>query len=572
MTADIGAPAVVLAVVALALGAIGPSPARAAPPVPLADIERMALAALPDGRLLGVALSRSEDGTRVMARSSGNGGHTWGEAGPLLDLPDAEAWLDLQVLVDDAGELHLFLLGSDVADATAELAEDLPHGLTAGIRGRQRNVWHAASSGGGRRWSAAELIWIGAVEALTSVAQLDSGRIVLPFAHNMGRSWRSRGGGPAAFTYIGSHDVTVLCSDDGGDTWQVAGGDLSVAQMDLYAHGAAGPQVIELPDGRVWMLIQTQRGRLYESFSPEGGEWSRPAPTNLLASDTPPELLRLPDGRLVLLWSSCLRYPWEYGNRHALHAAISDDGGRSWRGHREIARDPDRREPPPPSGDFGTGSPSACVTPDDTVLFFAGLGPDQTKLYELDPQWLLETRHEADFVERPEEWIRFGTCGVEILPHPDPRRGASVISITRPERDWPAGVTWNFPLGAEGRLSLRVLVREGLRSALLGLTDHFSKPWDLEDSYYNVFSLERGEDGRTLGTEGLTPGAWHNLELAWSVRARRCQVRIDGREVGELPLRREAAGVCYLRVRLTAEETDEAGLAIESAAVEIEPG
>ena len=51
-----------------------------------------------------------------------------------------------------------------------------------------------------------------------------------------------------------------------------------------------------------------------------------------------------------------------------LHAAVSNDEGRTWRGYREIARDPARNEPPPPNGDHGVSYPFASLTADGRVI------------------------------------------------------------------------------------------------------------------------------------------------------------------------------------------------------------
>jgi hypothetical protein len=44
---------------------------------------------------------------------------------------------------------------------------------------------------------------------------------------------------------------------------------------------------------------------------------------------------------------------------------------------------------------------------------------------------------------------------------------------------------------------------------------------------------------------------------------------VDGRSTGVLPLLRETAGVCYLRLRSTAEQTDNAGFLVESVEADI---
>ena len=65
-----------------------------------------------------------------------------------------------------------------------------------------------------------------------------------------------------------------------------------------------------------------------------------------------------------------------YSVRHMLHGAVSLDGGDTWKGHREVYRDPLMQAQPPHSGDVGAaysygvelGSPkykavAPCSTP-----------------------------------------------------------------------------------------------------------------------------------------------------------------------------------------------------------------
>ena len=45
---------------------------------------------------------------------------------------------------------------------------------------------------------------------------------------------------------------------------------------------------IELRDGRLWMLMRTQTGFLYESFSRDQGEnWSEAGPSRFISSSSP---------------------------------------------------------------------------------------------------------------------------------------------------------------------------------------------------------------------------------------------------------------------------------------------
>lgn len=53
-----------------------------------------------------------------------------------------------------------------------------------------------------------------------------------------------------------------------------------------------------------------------------------------------------------------------------------------------------------------------------------------------------------------------------------------------------AGAVWNFSLAARGRMVLKLMLKPGFSGALLGLTDHFSVPFDAEDRFFNLFNLE----------------------------------------------------------------------------------
>ncbi len=144
--------------------------------------------------------------------------------------------------------------------------------------------------------------------------------------------------------------------------------------------------VLELEDRRVWMLMRTQMGRIYESFSDDGASWSKPRPSRFISSDSPAGILRLDDGRIVLFWNNCLRFPYAYGGRHVIHAAISDDDGDTWRGYREVGRDPLRNEPPPTKGDFGTAYPFPATTADNAVIVRTGQGEGRVRVIRMDPR------------------------------------------------------------------------------------------------------------------------------------------------------------------------------------------
>ena len=89
---------------------------------------------------------------------------------------------------------------------------------------------------------------------------------------------------------------------------------------------------------------------------------------------------------LLVLWNNCetsimaecLAYASGnetlYTPRNLLHGAISTDEGVTFRGHREVYRDPLMQAPPPVRGDRGVGYPNAVEQADGSVLVATGQG------------------------------------------------------------------------------------------------------------------------------------------------------------------------------------------------------
>ncbi|MBM3235430.1 exo-alpha-sialidase [Candidatus Poribacteria bacterium] len=549
-------------------------------PVLLANFnQRPIIAKLPDETLMAFFMRAEDDVQQAITYISGDNGYSWSEETTLFHLPsEPGGWGGLEALVDSNGEIHLFFL-NDAHTGVIRTGE-----AQHASGGQKRlDIWYVKSTDGRKNWQPPKCIWQGYTGALNSVIQLKNGRILLPFSYMTTRTWANRGDGLDAFTFRGHFNCTLVYSDDGGDTWHLAPADLKVATPDIVsAYGAVEPVVLELKAGRVWMLIRTQLGRFYESFSEDGIVWSNPQPTRLLSSDSPAGLVRLVDGRIVLLWNNCLRFPYAYGGRHVLHAAISEDEGRTWRGVREVARDPLRDEPPPPTGDHGTAYPFPTLAKEGKVIFTTGQGPGRNFCVLLGPDWLYETHQKDDFSAGIENWSIFGTKGVEVVPHPE-KENAQVMRIRKTTADWPAAAVWNFPSGVKGRLRLRLLLNPSpfdkggkgdFNGALVGITDHFSVPFDQEDIFYNLFNLQIGhflalprQQGGSSGqiAEGikLTTGHWYTIELNWDCIKRKCTVSLDGRQVLVLPQLRDTDGACYLRLRSTSEQTDDAGFLVE---------
>lgn len=564
-----------LGVLLVILAAGLPAAASVPGPHPVPALEKgMFFGHFKSGKLIGVYEQEGQKGAGpdIMARYSSDNGATWGPSERLFALPKGyEQWWVNELLIDKDDEIHLFfMIDGTSGKAFARGEEDRP--LIGELAGMRIDIGYMRTSNHQTTWSRPRVLWVGYTGALNSVIQMDNGRILLPFSYLTKRTWGGdHGPGVGAFTFMGQYNCVNLYSDDGGTTWHL-GDSLMVPVPDIVsAYGAVEPVVVQLKDGQVWMLLRTQMGRFWESFSRDGAHWSEPHPSSILSSDSPAGVVRLSDGRIVLLWNNSLRYPYAYGGRQILHAAISDDSGHTWRGYREVGRDPLRNEKPPSDGDFGTGYPYPVTANNDCVLFASGLGKGRALRVIMDPKWLYETTQTADFLSRAEEWSTFGTRGVEIVADPDAADGKA-LQIRKTDAGWPAAAVWNFPEGASGKLRLRLKLNPGFAGALIGLTDHFSTPFDLEDRYNNVYNFWIGPDGELSPDKRIQPGPWHDLELAWNADRQSCQVSLDGHKIAALPVVRSSRNVCYLRLRSTAETTDPAGFLIDAASVEVSPG
>lgn len=496
---------------------------------------------------------------------STDGGATWGERefayeGPPAALP----------LLDAEGEYHLF----------PTLARREGEGRTIAVD-YFIDVWHVRSRDGGTAWETPKVIFEGYVGSLNNVLQLENGRIVLPFAAWIG----GRPQGPP----MGANEITCLYSDDGGATWNPSESRLTApcyTDFNGSGYGACEPVLIELDNGRVYMLARTETGRLYESFSDDGANWEPLRPSPFLSTDAPAGLLRLHDNRILLFWNGCEKPPrfngaGVYGGRDALHAAISSDEGKTWRGYREVYRDPTRNESPQRSGDRGTAYPMPYHGPENKVIVMAGQGRSGATVL-FDPDWLLETHHEDNFqdgldgwsvfkhVGPAERWWRDRVQGPELIEHPD-RQDAKALHIRRADEHPGDGAMWNFPLGKKGDLKIRLRLQEGFGGAAISLLDRFFNPTDATAESEAGIVLPIAADGHIAIATALDTGAWHTLRFQWDLPARTCVVTVnDDARVYLKPSYRDLPGINYLRIRSTADSLDPAGLLVESVEVDVD--
>ena len=114
-------------------------------------------------------------------------------------------------------------------------------------------------------------------------------------------------------------------SRDEGKTWRLHG---SVAAP----HPAQEGMITELKDGRLWMLLRTSAGFLWESFSTDkGATWSEGASSKIASPGSRFFIRRLSSGNLLLV----NHYHFDRddkgaGLRSHLTAKISTDDGKTW--------------------------------------------------------------------------------------------------------------------------------------------------------------------------------------------------------------------------------------------------
>ena len=112
------------------------------------------------------------------------------------------------------------------------------------------------------------------------------------------------------------------------------------------------------------------------------------------------------------------------------------------------------------------------------------------------------------------------------------------------------------------------MLRPGFGGVLLGLTDHFSTPWDREDEFFNVFNLPIASSGELLPHVKLAPDRWYQLELTWDTKRRQCRVLLDDKPVGTVEDHRKGSGVNYLRLRSTSAQSDN-GLLLRAVSADV---
>ena len=415
------------------------------------------------------------------------------------------------------------------------------------------------------------------------------------------------------------YHAVLAHSDDDGRTWtrtnlKPVAGVAHFSPGDRRPHwynDGCEPTFVELADSSILLCVRTSGPHAAFYRSVDGGEtWGEGSVNrSFWQANTMPYFFRLKDGRLLFIWNNTAilptrlseEYPelssgekdgrWEvvFTNRDALHAAISDDDGKTWRGFREIALNPIRNAAdfrelgwgPFEENDKSIHQTQALELDDGKVLLAFGQGRASRRIMIFDPDWLLETSRTEDFRSglagiSSHLYVRSlsggnrgwsGHCawnrvpGALLVRDPatdDPlpgeqRSNREVLQLCRirdprlvSDRQ---GVVWNFPAARKGRLEIVCrIIGCGFR---LSLSDHWMNPCDETGPAMSPFS--EPVDCLELRTRG-----WHALVAEWIDNE--VSLSVDGRQIfmrkiSEMP----AFGLSYLHLQTLSEETDEKG-------------
>ena len=194
----------------------------------------------------------------------------------------------------------------------------------------KRFTWCARSVDEGRTWQDVQIVQRGYAGALRDMIQTQSGEIVVA--------------NQDAARHPGRHVSYTYVSADDGLTWTRSNG-MDIGGKGDHAGSIEGT-LVELRDGRLWILLRSYHGHFYECFSSDQGRsWTAPAASPIKASGSPGILARLASGRLVLFWNRfAVGRPKQFGRREELSMAFSADDGRTWSEPVIVVRERGRRQ------------------------------------------------------------------------------------------------------------------------------------------------------------------------------------------------------------------------------------
>lgn len=414
----------------------------------------------------------------------------------------------------------------------------------------------------------------------------------------------------------GGYGAAVAYSDDDGATWTfrdmppvpgVRHRNPGSARDHWFSSGCE-PTLVELKDGSVLMCVRTSGPHASFFKSMDGGAtWGEPwQDTRFWQANTRPDFLRLSDGRLLFVWNNTQLLPEidpaltpqgergvaAFTNRDALHAAISDDDGATWRGFRELALSESRNacdwrelgNDDAQEKDKSVHQTQMLELGEGKVLVAYGQNSSTRRLAIFDPDWLMETEHKDNFQKGLANishhlylkshsgpwrgwaghcaWNRLSGAAMVLNPDVPMSNRGDVLWLGRirdprlvSDR---AGIVWNFPASRRGTVLVNArIVGEGFRFTL---ADHWMNPCDETNPALSPISVPVTERELPCRKPLAKLQDWHDLTAEWDCEKGEVVLKVDGK-----PWRTEKmawipeAGFSYLHVQTLAEDADPDG-------------
>ena len=177
---------------------------------------------------------------------------------PKVEIEFPSGRVDGLVLLDKEGELH------NISMVRRNVPQK-PGGLKGPSITLMIDLWHQKTIDDRSKWDKPKLIFEGYCGAVLDFKQLQSGRLIVPFAY-----WATIDSFPT-----GLNISTVVYSDDNGDTWYQSDAKITSPTYKGYPgnnYGAVEPGIVELAENsHLYMIMRTQTGLLYESYSSDNG-------------------------------------------------------------------------------------------------------------------------------------------------------------------------------------------------------------------------------------------------------------------------------------------------------------
>jgi hypothetical protein len=408
--------------------------------------------------------------SRVTMRRSHDGGRSWRDPAVAVRGTTEYSVLSHALRVTSSGTLlHIYVRysGYDYASPVALVERSLCEAFI------QR------SNDGGKTWREEKKLptnerYIGDV---LSMEQLRDGRLIYPFCFLTSNQ--------AQFA------VSVLYSDDDGRNWSRSSSVLEAGGSG-FESGASEPTVVELADGRLWMLLRAQTGFLWQSYSTDRGQtWSKAAPSSIPSSNAPATMLRLKSGKIAVAWNNHVA-----GNyaRQSLVLGITTDGKTF-----ECARELDGTDFPDNDGEQPLHTTYGYLTaPDDhtiTVSYNKGhwMRHNRPALALVPVSWLTAREDLVDF--------RDGRTGWRTV-NPGSQRRAAIERYARDARDsdsdtglsleieqakgvsFSSGISRNIPQVRKGEIRATITVLRP--DAYLMMSDTLLVPGDVGEGCIRI--------------------------------------------------------------------------------------